>query len=46
MDESSKKSVDEKVKLNVEGFDGFESGSESEEEGEEQRSEVELKYDA
>ena len=42
--ESSKKSVD--VKLNVEGFDGFESGSESEEEGEEQTSEVELKYDA
>jgi hypothetical protein len=40
--ESSKKSVD--VKLNVEGFDGFESGSESEEEGEEQTSEVELKY--
>jgi hypothetical protein len=32
------------VKLNVEGFDGFESGSESEEEGEEQTSEVELKY--
>jgi hypothetical protein len=30
--------------LNVEGFDGFESGSESEEEGEEQTSEVELKY--
>jgi hypothetical protein len=44
--ESSKTSVDEKVKLNVEGFDGFESGSESEEEGEEQTSEVELKYDA
>jgi len=42
--ESSKKSVDQKVKLNVEGFYGF--GSESEEEGEEQRSEVELKYDA
>ena len=32
------------MKLNVEGFDGFESGSESEEEGEEQTSEVELKY--
>ena len=30
--------------MNVEGFDGFESGSESEEEGEEQTSEVELKY--
>ena len=44
VDESSKKSVDEKVKLNVEGFDGFESGSESEEEGEEQTSEAELKY--
>jgi hypothetical protein len=33
-----------KLKLNNEGFDGFESGSESEEEGEKQRSEVELKY--
>ena len=42
MSESSKKSVDQKVKLNVEGFYGFES--ESEEEGEEQRSEVELRY--
>jgi hypothetical protein len=42
--ESSKKSVDQKVKLNVEGFYGFESGSESEEEGEEKTSEVELKY--
>ena len=44
MSESSKKSVDQKVKLNVEGFYGFESGSESEEEGEEKTSEVELKY--
>jgi hypothetical protein len=31
--ESSKKSVDENVKLNVEGFDGFESGSKSMEDG-------------
>ena len=44
MSESSKKSVDQKVKLNVEGFYGFESGNESEEEGEEQRSEAELRY--
>ena len=43
--ESSKKSVDENVKLNVEGFNGFESESE-EEEDEEQTSEIEPKYDA
>ncbi|VDI06904.1 Hypothetical predicted protein [Mytilus galloprovincialis] len=42
--ESSKKVVDQNVKLNVEGFEGFESDSESETDSEEQVSEVELRY--